>query len=184
MTVDALLQAMNERSAEVLQQVVPEFALSPEQITELETDAATAVPKLLAQTHLRSLKAMATLLKEMVPSMIVQTVEQQNAARDMEASFFKQWDKLDRTKHGADIKSFAHAFAAANPKMTREELFSLVGAAVMAKHGLTMSAPASAAPPPPAVPFAPAATSAPVVHQKPVDDSNPFAGMGRNFDEE
>ena len=102
----------------------------------------------------------------------------------MENAFFKQWNLLDRTKHGEDIRTFAQTFANAKPGMSQSELFSLVGAAVMAKHGLAATAAAPVAASPAASPFTPAVTSAPVTHQKPVGEQNPFAGLGFNFDDE
>jgi hypothetical protein len=181
--VDSLLTAFDTQAAEIFQQVAPQFQLTQEQITELETDAAAAVPKLLANTYLKSIKAAVSVMKELVPSMIQQTVVRQEAAREMETSFFKQWNLLDRTKHGNDIRMFAQTFANAKPGISQSELFSLVGAAVMAKNGLAASAAPAAASPTPS-PFTPAVTSAPVTHQKPVGEQNPFAGMGFNFDDE
>lgn len=183
--IDQFLTLVNERAAEVTQQLVPQFQLTPEQITELETDAAAAVPKLLASTYLKAVSSTVAMMKSVVPQMIQQTVVQQEAARQMEADFFKQWNLLDRTKHGNDIRTFAQAISATNPRITQQELFSLVGAAVMAKHGLA-AAPASVPQQRPAAPsgFTPAVASAPVTHQKPIQDSNPFAGMGFSFDDE
>lgn len=77
---------------------------------------------------------------------------------------------------------YARMFSQTNPQMTQEELFSLVGAAVVAKNGLA-AAPASAAPMA-TQPFSPSVNSAPVVHSQPVDASNAFAGMGFNFDDD
>lgn len=184
--LDALLTAFDAQAAEIFQQVAPQFQLTAEQITELETDAATAVPKLLANTYLKTIKTTMSMVKEIIPQMINQTIVRNEAAREMENSFFKQWNLLDRTKHGNDIRMFAQTFAAANPKMSQSELFSLVGAAVMAKHGLAMpsTAPAASAPAASAPSFTPAVASAPVTHQKPVGEQNPFAGMGFHFDDE
>lgn len=182
--IDQFLTLVNERAAEVTQQLVPQFQLTPEQITELETDAAAAVPKLLANTYLKAVTSTVAMMKSVVPQMIQQTVVQQEVARQMEADFFKQWNLLDRTKHGNDIRTFAQAISATNPRITQQELFSLVGAAVMAKHGLS-AAPASVPQQrAPASGFTPAVASAPVTHQKPIQDSNPFAGMGFSFDDE
>jgi hypothetical protein len=182
--VDSLIAAFDSQAAEIFQQVAPQFNLTPEQITELETDAANALPKLLATTYMKSIKTAMTAMQQLVPQMIQKTIAQQEAGREMESAFFKQWNQLDRSKHGNDIRMFAKTFSAANPRMTQAELFSLVGAAVMAKNGLAMSPTAPAAAAQPAMGFTPAVASAPVTHQKPVDDSNPFSGMGRHFDEE
>lgn len=183
--VDSLIAAFDSQAAEIFQQVAPQFNLTPEQITELETDAATALPKLLATTYIKSIKTAMSAMQQLVPQMISRTIAQQEVGREMETAFFKQWNQLDRTKHGNDIRMFAKTFSAANPQMTRDELFSLVGAAVMAKHGIGIAPPAAApTASTPAVAFTPAVASAPVTHQQPVADSNPFAGMGRHFDEE
>lgn len=183
--VDSLLTAFDEKGAELLQTLAPQFQLTQEQITELETDAAAAMPKLLANTYMKSMRAALGMVKNLVPQMVQQTIQRDNEARDMEGQFFKQWGQLNKEKHGSDIRSFAQAFAKASPGLSRENLFSMVGAAVMAKHGLqggqTPPAPAAAMAPAPS--FTPAVASAPVIHTQQVDQ-NPFAGMGMAYDED
>ena len=180
--VDGMLEMFNTRAADLMAQFVPQFQLTPEQTLELETDAAQAVPKLLAQTYMKSMQSALSLVKTLVPQMVQQTIQKDAVGREMETQFFKQWSQLDKAKHGKDISMYARMFSQTNPQMTQAELFSLVGAAVVAKNGLA-AAPASAAPMA-TQPFSPSVNSAPVVHSQPVDASNAFAGMGFNFDDD
>lgn len=183
-SVDEALSAIQNMGGEIFQQVVSQFALSPEQVTELETDAVAAVPKLLASSYIRSVQTSLAYMKQMVPTIIQRYMAEDAMARAAESEFFSQWKSLDRAKHGEDIRSFAKMFHQANPKISRKDLFSMVGSAVMAKHGIAAAIPT---PPPasvsPAVPgFAPAAAGAPIVHSTPILDENPFMGLGREFD--
>ena len=183
--ISTMLATLDEKAAEFAQSVMPQFQLTPEQITELETDAAAAMPKLLTNVYTKAVKSTLSLMQAVVPQMIQQTIARDASARDMETQFFKQWGNLDAAKHGKDIRAFAQTFAKATPGIDRATLFSMVGAAVSAKHGLAAPAPsaAPAAPVAPAATFTPAVASAPVVHTQTVDAS-PFAGMGMNFDDD
>lgn len=182
MTAEAILHAIQTKSADFIEALAPSFAVSPELAVELEADYAAAVPKLLANVYMKSVASSVDYIQKLVPPIIDRHLAQANAHRAAEEEFFGQFPGLNRKSHGADIVALGKAFTAANPKITKEQLFQLVGAATMAKHGIAPGvrppAPVSRAAPA----FTPAATSAPqVVHQTPVSD-NLFDGMGRDYE--
>ncbi len=190
--VDAVLAEMQAQEKAIFDKILPAFAITPELAAELEADAITATPKLLAKTFMSSVSTSLRYMQQIVPGMIAREIARSTAARTVEDAFFGQFKKLDREKHGADVISFANAFRQKNPQITREALFSQVGAAVMAMHGITPEAaaaavaavtgqaPAIAVPQAPA-PFSPALGGS-VVASSPVAPPNGFVGMGNDYD--
>lgn len=189
--VDAVLAEMQTKEKELFEKILPAFAISPELAAELEENAIAATPKLLAKTFMHSVSTSLRYMQQIIPGMVQRQIAQATAARAVEDEFFGQFKKLDRTKHGADVISFANTFRQQNPQITREALFSRVGAAVMAMHGITPEAAAAVVaqvtgqPPAPApaapAPFAPALGGS-VVASSPVVSPNGFAGMGQDYD--
>lgn len=178
---DTIVQALeNDPEGKIFSSILPAFALSNEQIAALESDAPAEVPKLLAQTYMRAVSTGIQYMKQLVPQMIMQHMNEQNLHQEAEGEFFGKFKDLNRTAHGSDIATIAKAFSSANPNLTRSQLFDLVGASVRAKHGLT-GAPRSAAPTRQAV-FQPAGGHAPIVSTNVVPEASIFDGLGQDFD--
>jgi hypothetical protein len=179
-TAEAILAAITKNSPAFIEALAPTFAVSDELALELEADYAKAVPKLLANVYMQSTATAVDYIQKLVPAMIERHLHQSNIARATEEEFFGKFKSLNRKAHGADIVTLGKAFTSANPKITREQLFDLVGAAVMVKHGIV---PGAAAPSTVQAPtgFVPASNSAPVVvSSTPVD--NLFEGLGREYE--
>lgn len=164
------------------------FGLSQDEATLLETDPGKAVPQLLARTYYQAVNAALTHINNFVPQMVARHIEGTRVQNERENAFYQQFPALDRTKHAGDVATFAKLFRQQSPQMAMSELFQMVGAAVMAKNGLSaaVAAPHPAAngrPPQPAItapPFAPARAGA-EVRTTPVEE-NPFAGLGQDWD--
>lgn len=191
--VEAVLAEMQTKEAELYNQILPAFALSPELVAEMETDAVNAVPKVLAQTFMKSVSTSLKYMQQIVPHMIARAVAQRDASQAVERAFFGKFGQLNAEKHGADIVAFADMFRKQNPNISQEDLFARTGAAVMAMHGITPGTVASIAQQPGVVavtpvnpqqptPFVPAATGGAVVAKPQVADSTGFLGMGRDYD--
>lgn len=179
-TADTVLSAIAKNSPAFIEALAPTFAVSDELALELEADYAKAVPKLLANVYMQSTITAVDYIRKLVPAMIERHLHQANISRQTEEEFFGKFKSLNRKTHGADIVALGKAFSQQNPKITREQLFDIVGAAVMAKHGIVAGA---AAPPPVQTPagFVPASSSAPVVvSSAPVE--NLFEGLGREYE--
>ncbi len=161
------------------------FALSKAEEDALELDAVAAIPTVMARVYYESVTAALNHIQTKVPLLIDHFLKVQKAQTDAEGAFFGKFPALDRGKHMGDVAMFANLFRQANPQATPDELFSAVGAAVMAKNGLTAAPPVPgvngvvAASPQPA-PFVPARAGASL--RVTPDDPNPFAGLGQDFD--
>lgn len=168
----------------------PRFGLSQEEATLLETDPGKAVPQLLARTYYQAMSAALSHMNNFVPQMITRHIEGQRIQNEREATFYDKFKGLNKAKHGQDVLTFARIFRAQNPNLPMEDLFGLVGAAVMAKHGINgvasapLGTPAGGPPPQPAIttpPFTPAAAGT-MVRTTPLEES-PFAGLGQDWDD-
>lgn len=191
--IDGVLGEIKGQEAQLLEQISASFALSPEDVSALELDAVGHTPKLLAKTYLRSVETSLQYMKTLIPSMVERRISQMKQEMEVENAFFSKFPAIQKDAHGKDVVAFASAFRAANPNITRDELFARVGAAVMAQYNLT----AAAKPPAPApltatqrmlngtqvasAPgFAPASSGV-VTHQQPVQ-SSPWDGIGQEFE--
>jgi hypothetical protein len=184
---------MQAKEAELFQKILPAFELSPEIVAEMETDAVRAVPKVLAKTFMHSVSTSLRYMQQIVPQMIARELAKAKASTDVEKAFFGKFSQLDAAKHGKDIVAFAQMFRQQNPQMTQDELFTRVGAATMAMHGIVPGVPPAAspgvvsvtpiAPSAPAVaPFVPAQGGTVVAANPVAGQPSGFAGMGLDFD--
>lgn len=161
------------------------FKLSEAEVKALDTDAVGAIPRVMARVYYESMQSTLLHIQNLVPQMVMSVLRSQKANDEVENSFYSKFSALDRSKHASDVAQFAQLMRQSNPKITQDDLFAMVGAAVMAKHGLS-GAPAAAnggAPPRPAqpAPFVPAQPGASVKIVP--EPESPFAGLGKVFDE-
>lgn len=164
------------------------FALSPEDIAELETDAATFVPKMMARVAFETQASMYKFLAQSVPGMIAKHTTVSKANNEAENKFFTiNKDRgLDpnNAEHKAMAARLAGMYRQANPKMPFEQLASEVGLMVATalklngqpQPGTPIATPRGGQPFRPAVGGGGGASPAPA----PADE---WAGLGRNFDE-
>jgi len=165
------------------------FSLSKEEAEALELDAVKAIPKLMAKTYHQAVSSALLHIQNFVPQMVASTVAAMELQRQREESFYGRHKALDKSKHAGDVNTFFSAFRQQNPQAAVDDLLSMVAAAVMAKHGLQPVALAAqpnghapASPPQPAAPpFVPARPGTSV--RVTPDAENPFAGLGRDFDD-
>lgn len=162
------------------------YALSKEDLDLLEAEPGKALPLLAARVHVELFQDMLKSVTGMLPVAINQHLETHQANNAAVEAFKTAWPQLDLEKYGEDIAAFSQVFRQTNPKASREEAIKMVGAMVMAKHGLAASQqPASPAPaqqvaPQAAPPFRPAQ---PGVVQPPAPVAvEEFAGLGQDFD--
>lgn len=188
-------QSLIEQLAANQQALIPviaqqRFQLTKEEADALDLNASEAVPKLLARVYMESTGAALQHIHNLVPRMIAQQVRAMKVTEENETAFYKQFPAIDRVKHQADVMQFGKAFRS-QPGITQADLFAMIGAAVMAKHGLSMPAAgggngvAAPAPAQPAIvnsaPFVPATGGAHTRTE--IVDESPFAGLGREYDD-
>lgn len=187
--IDGLLNVFQQNYGDLVNAVAQaRFQLSQEELEELETDVAAAVPKLLAKAQVNSLHAMLHYTKQVVPQMIQSTMGRHNLAMGVERAFFNEFPQLNRQEHGQTIQRVAEMLYQQNPNMQIPDLLRQTGRMVMGAYGI------QATPPQPqgqgqrtqrrqaAPAFQPAAAGGRHVQSTPLPDS-PFAGLGMDFDE-
>lgn len=164
------------------------FQLTKEEAEALETNPAAAVPKLLSRVYYEATQSALLHISNYVPQMVQAQVRALQAQKEAEEAFFGKFKVLDRAKHGQDVTAMALGLRKANPGITRDDLFAMVGAAVMAKHGLAMqpvaAAPNGAAPPQPVAqpqPFVPARPGVTVKTTQ--EPESPWAGLAKDWED-
>ena len=158
------------------------FALSKVEEDALEADAIGAMPQIMGRVYYEAVTATINHIQNLVPRMIGQYMQAQNVQRGAEEQFFGQFPMLNKQTHMADVLQFANLVRAQNPRVTQEELFALVGNAVVAKNGLTRAPQPGngrVASPQPA-PFVPAKSGGSV--RITPEPESPYFGLGQNFD--
>lgn len=166
--------------------------LTREETTALETDAIGAIPQILsrlgAQLYYDMVTTSLSQIQNLVPQMVENVVRANTQFATTEDKFFTSFPAIDRhnVEHSRVVNQFANFYRQSNPRATADEAIQATGRAVMAFLGLQAppagqrGAPARNG----ARPFTPAAggVRATVAPGGAQPDSNPFAGMGMDFD--
>jgi len=179
-----------EKNAGQLQEqfVKQYYALSDEDVAQLEAEPATALPKMAAKIHYNILKQTAQMISGMLPHAFQHMTNVSEQARAATTKFQEQWPQIDVVKFGSEIEQTANVIRQLNPKATQEEVISMVGATISARHKLVAPANPPAAPgtPPPQAqqrpaPFVPASPGAPAATPQ-IVDQNEWAGLGGDYE--
>lgn len=162
------------------------FALSKEEAEAFELDAVGNVPKLMARVAVNNMRSTANLIKNIVPKLIAAEIEKHSATqsktKEAIGEFYSTNPHLNEKDHGALVTKWANAFRAANPRASRKEAIEYVGRAVSFEAGVNPgAAPSQAAPR--AAAFAPARPGARQPVATAAEQTNPFSGLGGDFDE-
>lgn len=161
------------------------FKLSDKDTEALEANAAEFIPQLMGRLYVDTLAAAGNLIRNFVPQMIAQQVEQSSGAKARAAEaaneFYTSNPHLNAKDHDEVVNKWAKAYRAANPKASRKEAIAYVGRAVSFELGINPGSP-PAAKAPPASPFAPARPGGrPPTTTQVLDD--PYAGLDQDFDQ-
>jgi hypothetical protein len=175
------------RDAVMAHLATSKFALTPEEVQEVETDAVAAIPKLLSRVFLESQIAMQKFLAQAVPGMVKQFNTVSGANEAAEKQFFDTHRALDinNPQHRATAVRIATVYRQANPNIPLKQLIAEVGPMVMAALQMNGGVRAPTAPvangrsP---LPFRPAVGGGGGVSPQP-EPPNPWEGMGRHYDE-
>lgn len=169
------------------------FALSEEELTELESNVATAVPKLLSRVFLESQTQMMRFVAQAIPQMFQQQQSVSRANNAAEKKFFDSHKELDinNPQHKQLVAQYAHAYRSVNPQAKLDDVIANVGVMVKAALGIASAAPAAAptaptlpAGAPAAVPFRPAVGTGAPAPTPVVASDNPWEGMQRDYEDE
>lgn len=174
---DMLRQLDTERDKLIAGLAAERFALTKEEAEAIGTEPERVIPALMAKTYYSAVTSALMHIRNMVPTLAQEAFMEMMAAKEAEDAFYKKYPGLDRQKHGADAARIAMAFRRANPKISRDELESMVAAAVAAKYNIDLRS----APRVESRPFRPASPGNGVrVVREP---ESPFEGLGRDYDE-
>lgn len=162
------------------------FALTDEDIQELETDVVKAVPRIMSRVFVEAQVSMQRFLAQAMPGMMRQYSTVTKANDDAEAKFFESHKAigLDKTnpQHRATAVRLASLYRKANPNIPLEQLISEVGPMVAAAVKANAS-PAPGAPPAKGgmPPFRPAVNGGGGATSTP-EPENEWAGLGGTYD--
>lgn len=161
------------------------FALTPEEVSALETDVVTAVPRLMAKMFVESQTSMQKFLAQAMPGMMKNYNTVTRANDDAEGEFFKAHAALDKSnpQHRATAIRLATLYRSANPNIPLGQLIQEVGPMVIAAVGVNAGPrPANGSPAAPraTAPFRPAVGGGGAPPNP--EPENPWAGMGQTFD--
>jgi hypothetical protein len=163
------------------------FALSEDDIKALDTDAASAVPRLLARVFVESQVSMQKFLAQAVPGMMKKYNTVTSANDSAEKKFFDAHKALNMNdpKHRETTVRIASLYRQANPGIPLDQLIAEVGPMVMAslKINGTLTPVAQGAPVGPrgGAAFRPAVNGGGGLSPT-AEPPNEWAGLGRNYD--
>lgn len=178
------------RDAVIPHLAATKFALSEEDLRELDADPGAAIPKMLARAFFESQVSMQKFLAQAVPGMIKNYNTVVKANDGAEEQFFKTHKALDvsNPQHREVAARIATVYRKANPGISLDQLIQEVGPMVMASLRIpqgTTTAPTAPAPaaqlPRGGTSFRPAVNGgggAPIA----TEPANPWSGLGTNYD--
>ncbi len=164
------------------------FALTPEDMEALNTDAVSVIPKLMARSFVRSQQNMLAQLSRSVPQMIERHMKSVQKNDENSSKFYTRWPSIEKAKHGELVNQLAHTYRGMNPQATLDQMIEQLGPIVMMTAKIQPSvapapasngaagAPASRGPQP--SPFQPAAAAA-IAGTPPTEaEQNPWGILG------
>lgn len=175
-----LVQQLEQHRAAVIQALAADrFKLSPEEVSALDADATAAIPQIMSRVYYEAMQSTLMHLQNQVPRMVLGILGAAQSSHSAEGKFYQRFPAIDRGKYHRDVLQFATMLRQANPRISEADLFTMTGAAVMAKNGLAPQAAPAQRPPQPA-PFVPAAPGSSV--RVIPEAESPFAGLGQDWD--
>lgn len=158
------------------------FQLSVDDVEALQSDAAVAVPKLLARAYVLAQVGFLQQLNRLVPSMLDRHSSTTKAYQANEDKFFSAWPQIDRVKHGDLVYRAATIYRQMNPQASVDDLIDQVGRFVSHQAGLQIAprgkvaAPAVASASKPPLGFRPAGSGPSGIASTPQPDSFEYLG--------
>ncbi len=166
------------------QQLVQQYALTPEQEELAITEPGKILPQLAAQIQLATMEVVTRGIMDAIPRLVPQLVKQAETEAKAEDEFFSSFPDLKDEQGRQAVLQLGMAFRQVNPKATKAEFVSKVGAAARAVLGRIPQEAGSMAPPAPAVPPAPAGPGSVGAMPAPAASNNPFTLLHQQFLEE
>lgn len=160
-----------------------QFTLDEATITELETDASTAIPKIMADLYLKVMGGVYNILDRGLPNMIDAHSRSSVQRTAIQEKFYGKFPSLNKPEYqpaiGAAVRQAKQLF----PNDTQDAIMDRVGRMVAAAYGLETQAPAQQpATRRKAVPFTPAIGSPGPVREQAPAEQNIWSEMSQAFE--
>lgn len=140
-----LVEQFAQHENDLVQQIAAhKFQLSKEEAEAFDANPAQALPVMAARVYFTAVQTALMHMQNFVPVLAQQVYQRLQDSTRAEDSFYSQFKGIDRAKHSGDVNLFARTMRQMNPQISEKDLFAMVGAAVMAKHGLKEPAAAPA----------------------------------------
>lgn len=156
-----------------------QFAISGEQLEELDVDPGKVISQLSAKVYLDAVEATTQAVLSQLPTVVQQVTQNQARETEMESKFFDKWPQLDRNNqaHVDTIRRTGQVYHQLNPTAPPEQFIQDVGAQTIVALQVPNPAPVAPAaaptPTPETVPHVPVGTGAPAAPAASAP-SNPF----------
>lgn len=184
---DVAQMLIANREAAVQAMASSMYALTPEQVEGLDTNATAMVPELLAQVHVNAVTAAMNRMAEMMPYMMQRHLQAVGRNSENANAFYEANKHLDRNNPqiGQAVAQMARVYRAQNPQATKADMIKAVGLLVSQQLGIAPQAPGPAPQQQQQVAgFVPAATGGSNGQPPPAPAPDPWAGMAGNYDED
>lgn len=140
----AAAAARTQAKAQWESQLVQGYALDEEGAQAFLENPGEAVPKALAQVHMRAAEQGAQLALAQVANIVPQIVTRQITEARNEATFFKAWPELRTEAYRPTVMAFAQHFRTYYPNASVEDFVKTVGSQALAALGIQRKAPQAA----------------------------------------
>jgi hypothetical protein len=158
----------NKHREEFLPKLEQMYALSDQEVQDLQTNPGAALPKLAAQLHYNVHLALQTAVQQMLPNMISGQIQQETLKTKYENDFYGKWPRLKEAvgknrEIESQIQNAVAVYRGQNPKATVQDTIDKVGLLMMITLGinpLEQQAPQGGA-------QAPAPVGAPIIPGRP-----------------
>lgn len=161
------------------------YALTQEQIDEMDLDPAKFIPKVMSRVYLDAVTAALTQVTQHLPRLVAQINAQSVNSDKSEESFYSRWPKLK--DHAPTVLRMGATYRQLNPAASVEEFINEVGAQAMValrispeEMGVQTQKPNGKT----VTPFRPAASTPAGGAQTPAAPPNVFAQLAQEFDDE
>lgn len=162
------------------------YAMTKEEKEQLEAEPFESLPLLAAKVHTELFADVLRSVTAMLPIAFQNMQVEHSQNSEAVDEFQKAWPQIDMSAHGADVEAFARLYRQSNPNASKADAIKMVGAMVLAKHGIAASTPANPAPATPAAhqaapAFRPAQPGVATVPPGVVAEE--FIGLGQDHDD-
>lgn len=178
------IETLNANREQFRASLAEQFKLDEATITELETDAAAAIPKVMADLYLRVMAGVYNILDRGLPNMIDSHSSRVAGRKEVETKFYGKFPELQKPEYSNAILGAVKQVKQMFPQDSQDQVMDRVGRMVMAAYGIAQSAPAQRSAPSrarKAAPFTPAVGSPGPVREQGAPPVDTWTDMSQAF---